>query len=57
MRVLGGCNVFPRHIEDVLASYPAVAQWAVIGMLEPKWDETVPSWWRRGTSPLRNSSR
>lgn len=39
--VSGGFNVFPRQVEDVLASHPAVAQCAVIGVPHEKWGEAV----------------
>ena len=41
MVVTGGFNVYPREVEDVLASHPAVAQVAVIGTPDPKWGEAV----------------
>lgn len=41
MVVSGGFNVFPRQVEDVLATHPAVAQCAVIGVPHEKWGEAV----------------
>jgi acyl-CoA synthetase (AMP-forming)/AMP-acid ligase II len=41
MVVSGGFNVFPRQVEDVLATHPAVAQSAVIGVPHEKWGEAV----------------
>ncbi len=41
MVVTGGFNVFPREVEDVLVSHPAVAQAAVIGVPDPDWGEAV----------------
>jgi acyl-CoA synthetase (AMP-forming)/AMP-acid ligase II len=41
MVVSGGFNVFPRQVEDVLSTHPAVAQSAVIGVPHPKWGESV----------------
>jgi acyl-CoA synthetase (AMP-forming)/AMP-acid ligase II len=41
MIVTGGFNVFPRQIEDVLVTHPAVAQCAVIGVPDAKWGEAV----------------
>ncbi|WP_052585794.1 AMP-binding protein [Mycobacteroides abscessus] len=41
MVVSGGFNVFPRQVEDVLATHAAVAQAAVIGVPHEKWGEAV----------------
>ncbi|ORW24445.1 AMP-binding protein [Mycobacterium palustre] len=41
MVISGGFNVFPRQVEDVLSTHPAVAQSAVIGVPHPKWGEAV----------------
>jgi fatty-acyl-CoA synthase len=41
MIVTGGFNVYPREVEDVLATHPAVAEVAVIGVPDPKWGEAV----------------
>jgi acyl-CoA synthetase (AMP-forming)/AMP-acid ligase II len=41
MIVTGGFNVFPREIEDVISTHPAVAQAAVIGVPDEKWGEAV----------------
>jgi fatty-acyl-CoA synthase len=41
MIITGGFNVYPREVEDVLSSHPAVAQAAVIGVRDEKWGEAV----------------
>ncbi|MBS9375495.1 AMP-binding protein [Rhodococcus sp. B50] len=41
MIVTGGFNVFPREIEDVISSHPAVASVAVVGVPDVKWGEAV----------------
>jgi acyl-CoA synthetase (AMP-forming)/AMP-acid ligase II len=41
MIVTGGFNVFPRQIEDVLATHPAVALAVVIGVPDADWGEAV----------------
>ena len=41
MIVTGGFNVFPREVEDVIATHPGVAQSAVVGVPDDKWGEAV----------------
>lgn len=41
MIVSGGFNVYPREVEDVLSSDPAVAVAAVIGIPDARWGEAV----------------
>lgn len=41
MIVTGGFNVFPREVEDVVATHPAIAQVAVIGTPHEKFGEAV----------------
>lgn len=39
--VSGGFNVYPREIEDVIATFPGVKAVAVIGVPDDKWGEAV----------------
>lgn len=39
--ISGGVNIYPREIEDALASHPQVLESAVIGIPHTEWGETV----------------
>ena len=41
MIIRGGLNVYPREIEEVLLSHPAVADAAVVGVPDEQWGEEV----------------
>ncbi|WP_083473054.1 AMP-binding protein [Frankia sp. R43] len=41
MVVTGGFNIFPKEVEDVLCSHPAIAAAAVIGVPDDTWGEAV----------------
>ncbi|MFH1057785.1 MAG: long-chain fatty acid--CoA ligase [Pseudomonadota bacterium] len=41
MIVSGGENIYPREIEEVLYTHPAIADAAVVGMPDPIWGESV----------------
>lgn len=44
MVVTGGFNVYPREVEDVLATHPAVALAAVVGVPDARWGEAVKAY-------------
>ena len=39
--ITGGLNVFPREVEEVISTHPAIAQVAVFGVEDPLWGEAV----------------
>jgi long-chain acyl-CoA synthetase len=39
MIISGGSNIYPREIEDVLSTHPAVAECSVVGRPHPEWGE------------------
>jgi len=41
MILSGGENIYPREIEDVLVTHPAIEDAAVIGIPDPVWGESV----------------
>jgi len=41
MIVSGGFNVYPREVEDAIATHPGVAMSAVLGIPDDKWGEAV----------------
>ena len=41
MIISGGSNIYPREIEEVLFTHPAVAEASVIGVPDEKWGEAV----------------
>ena len=41
MIVSGGYNVYPREIEDVLQTHPAVREAAAVGIPDDRWGERV----------------
>ncbi|SES30528.1 class I adenylate-forming enzyme family protein [Salipaludibacillus aurantiacus] len=44
MIISGGVNIFPKEIEEVLSTHPAVAECAVIGAPHEDWGETVTAY-------------
>lgn len=41
MIISGGVNVYPREVEEVLLTHPAIADAAVVGVPHPRWGEEV----------------
>jgi long-chain acyl-CoA synthetase len=41
MIISGGVNIYPREVEDVLVTHPAVADVAVVGVPDPEMGESV----------------
>jgi acyl-CoA synthetase (AMP-forming)/AMP-acid ligase II len=39
--ITGGSNVYPREVEEVLLTHPAVREAAVVGIPDPEWGESV----------------
>jgi acyl-CoA synthetase (AMP-forming)/AMP-acid ligase II len=39
--ITGGSNVYPREVEEVLLTHPAVREAAVIGVPDPEWGESI----------------
>jgi len=39
--ISGGFNIYPKEIENVLATHEAVSQVAIIGIPDPKWGEAL----------------
>lgn len=41
MVISGGTNIYPREVEEVLLTHPAVAEVSIIGRPDPEWGEVV----------------
>jgi len=39
--ISGGSNIYPREVEEVLLTHPAVSEVAVVGQADPEWGEIV----------------
>jgi long-chain acyl-CoA synthetase len=39
--ISGGTNIYPREVEEVLLTHPAVVEVSVIGRADPEWGEVV----------------
>jgi malonyl-CoA/methylmalonyl-CoA synthetase len=42
--ITGGLNVYPREVEDVLLTHPAVGEVAVVGRPDEEWSEVVTAY-------------
>ncbi|MEU4163372.1 AMP-binding protein [Actinoplanes sp. NPDC026670] len=43
--ITGGVNVYPRDVEEVLLTHPAVVECAVVGEPDEQWGERVVAYW------------
>jgi acyl-CoA synthetase (AMP-forming)/AMP-acid ligase II len=50
--ITGGHNVYPAEVEDVLLSFPEVAEVAVSGTPSDEWGEVVTAWVVPASGPL-----
>jgi long-chain acyl-CoA synthetase len=51
--ISGGENIYPREVEDALATHPGVAAAAVVGVPHPRWGETPRAYVvRRADDPV-----
>lgn len=41
MVISGGSNIYPREVEEVLLTHPAIGEVCVFGVPDPKWGEAV----------------
>lgn len=44
MAIVGGYNVFPREIDEVLYTHPAVAEAAAVGVADDYYGEVIQAW-------------
>ena len=42
--ISGGVNIYPKEIEDVLVTHPAISEVAVVGVPHREWGETVKAY-------------
>ena len=54
--ISGGFNIYPKEVENVLQSHPAVSNSAVIGAPDEKWGERVVAFvvWKSGKTGTRD---
>ena len=41
MIISGGNNIYPREVEEVLLTHPAIAEFSIVGRPHPEWGEEV----------------
>jgi long-chain acyl-CoA synthetase len=50
--VSGGSNIYPREVEEVLLTHPAISEASVVGAPDPEWGERVVAFLvARGAAP------
>jgi fatty-acyl-CoA synthase len=54
--IRGGENIYPREIEDVLVTYPGVADVAVVGAPDDTWGEVVVAFIRAAANAQLNET-
>ncbi|WP_438318661.1 class I adenylate-forming enzyme family protein [Sporosarcina sp. FA9] len=42
--ISGGVNIYPKEVEEVLVTHPAIHEVAVVGVPHPEWGETVKAY-------------
>ena len=57
MILRGGCNVYPREVEELLLTHPAVAQCAVVGIADERLGEDVKAFVVRRAGQRRDRGR
>lgn len=43
--ISGGVNIYPKEVEDVLLTHPAIQEVAIVGIPHPEWGETVKAYY------------
>jgi fatty-acyl-CoA synthase len=56
MIIRGGENIYPKEIEEVLFTHPAVAEVAVVGIPDDRWGESVAAFVRSAAGTTMDST-